>query len=135
MKSSNHWVSTNQTALHGVLVATKQGLLGQVHGNLLSHGGIGEDHELQRKRKAKKLQVRSRMAYLCNEMVGLSLSFITAIGWRAVFIKGEPETERLNAQGAIADTALAELLGEVLKNEYISDLINSCERIDSREGP
>ena len=55
-----------------------------------------------------------RIAYLSNQMVGLSLNLVTAVGRQALLVKIELETEGLNAQGATLDTTLTELLGQVL---------------------
>ena len=55
-----------------------------------------------------------RIAYLSNQMIGLSLNLVTAVGRQALLVKIELETEGLNAQGATLDTTLTELLGQVL---------------------
>ena len=55
-------------------------------------------------------------AHLFNEVVGLVPLVLAAINRQAVLVKLERQTERVGLDAAVLEAALAELLGDVVKD-------------------
>lgn len=62
---------TYNATFNGLFMATKEGLLWKVNGDLLRDGEVGQQHKL------------------FNQPVRVALSIVVAVDWRPILIKAE----------------------------------------------
>jgi hypothetical protein len=106
---------TDQTTLDRAVVATKHGLLRQVHSDLLRDGGVSKQHEL-----GKIASVLSRpelaAAHLLDQLVGLATLVRPAVNGATARVELEGDLGLLKGKGAALEPASTKLLRETLQD-------------------